>query len=69
MDRKFRGFYVITSEMGSFWEGGKLDVKLLREMPALLKVIIGVPMQSDDEKDKYYFGKMVLVVIKSQELK
>lgn len=50
--------------MGSLWEGAKLDVKSLRELPTSPKLFIDVP--SREGEDKVLLEKTVLKALQLQ---
>lgn len=77
---KFRGYTVISCDcdyslkflretvgnMGNLWKDAKLDVMLLRELPALPKAYINIPLSVDKKQLEEEFGVMTLSILRAQ---
>ena len=80
MNERFRGYHIISCDTEStvdflrkeivkidgLWENAKLEVKLLREIPALPKLYMTISMDDEDSKDKAAFGQMIIRILKRQ---
>ncbi|KMQ87435.1 isoform c [Lasius niger] len=79
-NERFRGYRVITcdslssveflreavSKLPNLWKDAQLTVMLLREIPALPKAFINIPLSVDDKQVGVEFGSQALSVLRAQ---
>lgn len=79
---RFRGYIVVNCDcqssveflkatvgkMGAPWKDAQLEVMLLRELPALPKAFVNIPLSVDTKQVGREFGERTLAVLKAQNL-